>query len=1023
MCADRPEDSKPSHPKPLQDTTSQETVSLGPAGRESARVTGNSGAARSAFEQPGEAIGPYTLLSVLGEGGFGTVWLAERREPMVQRVALKIIKPGMDSAAIVARFQQERQALALMEHPNVSRVFDGGVTPGGRPYFVMEYVKGEPITAFCDRERMTIRQRLELFIPVCEAVQHAHTKGIIHRDLKPSNILVETIDGDPVVKVIDFGVAKAITQSEFAHTAFTQEGVVIGTPEYMSPEQVSGLADIDTRSDVYALGVVLYELLTGALPFDSAELRRAGLAEIQRVIREVTPPKPSTRLMNLGGDRTTTIAQSRSMSGDRLSAELRRELDWIPLMALRKERDRRYASAAALADDVCRYLDGRPLVAAPDSRMYLARKFVRRNKVQVGAVAAVFVALAAGLVVALWQRNEAVLARKAEAEQRERANERADAAERAEAAAVAARDAERQRADELKQVSLFQSRMLEQIDTTAAGIALMADLKERFEASLERAAINGDERAAQIDTLSLDLARINATDAAAAVIDRTILKPAIAAIDAQFKDQPVVDALLRHTLANVYESIGLYDAAMPLLESALAIRRRVLGDEHPDTLATLNDAGAMLFMRGQTAEAEDYLVRAREARARTLGPDHPDAIESLGNVGTLLRRQGKLAEAESHYRETLERYRRVLGDDHYDTLRSINNMGFILQERGDYAAAEILYREALDRQRRVLGEDHPLTLTSLNNISQVLRFQGKLAEAEPWAREAVERQERVLGEYHSNTLIALLNLGNLLYAQGKLDEAEPPTRRALEHCRRVLGNEHPHTLSALNNMGQLRLTQGNLEEAEALFREGAATTERVLGKMNAQTFTAKNNLGYVLQSAAKLSEAEPHMREAVELARALLGEHHPTTLIVSTNLAAVLVRQSKHTDALALLDPMEPVVREKFASTQPVRMAAALRIAGCARVGLGYDSERFALAEANLLEAHPIFVQVRGQAHKDTLECVQGLIDLYTAWHAAEPDKGYDTKAAEWQAKLDAASPPAAGETSSGTSGQAKSAK
>ena len=346
-------------------------------------------------ETPGDWIGPYKLLRVIGEGGFGVVWLAERREPMVQRVALKIIKAGMDTRAVVARFEQERQALAVMDHPNVAKVFDGGVTPTGRPFFVMEHVAGEPITNYCDRHNLSLRERLELFIPVCEAVQHAHHKGIIHRDLKPGNILVSVREGRAAPKVIDFGIAKAISHALTDKTICTETGQLIGTPEYMSPEQAEmGRTDIDTRTDVYSLGVVLYELISGLLPLEPSRLRAAGYAAIQKMIREEEPPRPSTRLTTVDDATAAGIAGHRQNQRETLTRELRRELDWIPMKALRKDRTQRYDTPADLARDVRRYLDGEALEAGPESAGYRLRKFVRRYRgavIAAGVVAAVLV--------------------------------------------------------------------------------------------------------------------------------------------------------------------------------------------------------------------------------------------------------------------------------------------------------------------------------------------------------------------------------------------------------------------------------------------------------------------------------------------------------------------------------------------------------------------------------------------------------------------------------------------------------
>ncbi len=350
-------------------------------------------------EKPGGWIGQYRLLSVLGEGGFGIVYRAEQKEPIRRQVALKVIKPGMDSKQVVARFESERQALALLEHPNIAQVFGGGTTESGRPYFVMELVKGQPITEYCDQHKLRIEARLEVFQQVCEAVQHAHQKGIIHRDIKPSNILVLEEQDKAIPKIIDFGIAKAISQPLTERTFFTEQGQFIGTPEYMSPEQTAiSIKDIDTRTDIYALGVVLYELLTGTLPFTREELGKSGLAEIQRIIRETDPPRPSTRLSHLG-DEAKRVAERRDTEVVTLTKRLRKELEWIPLKAMRKEANHRYHTASEFANDIRNYLNGTPLIAGPESKTYRFKKFLRRHVAVVTGVAAILMVLLAGIVV------------------------------------------------------------------------------------------------------------------------------------------------------------------------------------------------------------------------------------------------------------------------------------------------------------------------------------------------------------------------------------------------------------------------------------------------------------------------------------------------------------------------------------------------------------------------------------------------------------------------------------------------
>jgi serine/threonine protein kinase len=434
---------------------------------------------RGAAELQGSMIGRYKLLEQIGEGGFGTVWMAEQREPVTRRVALKIIKLGMDTKQVIARFEAERQALAIMDHPNIAKVLDAGATETGRPYFVMELVKGVPITQYCDAQNLSAHDRLELFISVCQAVQHAHQKGIIHRDIKPSNVLVSQHDDKPVVKIIDFGIAKATAARLTEKTVFTEFRQMIGTPAYMSPEQ-AGLSDldIDTRTDVYSLGVLLYELLTGTTPFEIKTLLSAGYAEIQRIIREVEPPTPSTRLSTMKND-LPSIAANRKTEPAKLTRLVRGDLDWIVMKALEKDRSRRYDSASDLGADIQRYLTGDPVYAAPPSAAYRLRKFVRRNKGTVTAGSTVVAALVVGVIAFAWQariasnqRDLAIAAQKAEAQQRRIADSQRDRA-------VAAESETRQRVNDLQKVTDFQASQLSDIDTELMGVRLRNSILEQ----------------------------------------------------------------------------------------------------------------------------------------------------------------------------------------------------------------------------------------------------------------------------------------------------------------------------------------------------------------------------------------------------------------------------------------------------------------------------------------------------------------------------------------------------------------
>jgi len=625
-----------------------------------------------------EMIGPYRLLRRVGEGGMGEVWLAEQTHPVRRQVALKIIKAGMDTTQVVARFEAERQALAVMDHPAIARVFDAGATPEGRPYFVMEYVRGEGIASYCNKHKLSIPSRIDLFLQVCDGVQHAHQKGIIHRDLKPSNILVTVQDDRPVPKIIDFGVAKAITQHLTDRTLYTEQGVLIGTPEYMSPEQAEMTElDIDTRTDVYALGVVFYELLTGALPFDGKALREKGVEEIRRTIREVDPPRPSTRVTTLAASSETNERTTRELARD-----LRGDLDWITMCSLEKDRTRRYGSVSDLAADLRRHVEHLPVLASPPSTVYRARKFARRHRAGV-LVAATLASLLVAFAVTM-----TVQARRITREW-ERANREAQAAKeiteflvglfsvsdpsQAKGNTVTAReilDQGAQRIGALSSQPPLQARLQRTLGGvyTSLGLYALADPLLERALETERRVLGLDSRET-MDTLfavgELRYYELRFGEAEAAYREAAQRRRAVLGADARDTleaDMAVASACMQQ---------NRFDEAERLFRPALERQQRVLGDDDSLTLNTLNEMSVLYFRQGRYAEGMPFIERAWRLHLKLFGENAPRTLISQGNLADTLAKLKRYDEAEQLFRTAITGQERVLGRQHPTTRRTV----------------------------------------------------------------------------------------------------------------------------------------------------------------------------------------------------------------------------------------------------------------------------------------------------------------------------------------------------------------
>jgi len=830
----------------------------------------------------GEVIaGRYTLIKVIGEGGMGSVYLASQNEPVKRQVALKLIKTGMDSKAVVARFDAERQALALMDHPNIARIYDGGMTERGQPFFVMELVKGVPLTDYCDAHRLTLDARLALFVAVCQAVQHAHQKGIIHRDLKPANVLVTEVDGRPTPKVIDFGVAKA-TEVPLTDQSFADTGAIVGTPAYMSPEQADPSSmDIDTRTDVYALGVILYELLTGSPPIDEKQFKRGAILEMLRMVREVDPPRPSTKLSTAEG--LPNIAANRGIEPPRLAKLVEGELDWVVMKALEKDRARRYDTANGLARDIQRYLADEVVEARPPSRAYRLKKFVKRNKVQVIAAGLVLLALVGGVIgtgigflEASRARDAETLRANAEEREKERATKaEAEAREQKNKAEENAKEARRQE-DEAKQQLALANALTDFLRNDLLGQAGTTNQANRFFAPKPNLTV------------------------------REALDRAAAGVGAKFADNPLLEASIRHTLGEAYIQVSEQDLATNQLSRALELRNRWLGPENPETTRTLNLLGKAHIDAGHPEKAVQCYTQLREIGEKQYGRGSEETESAIHNLALAYHSAGMTKKAIELFEGIGEQRRKKYGENDSSYLSTLGSLASAYKSDNQNEKAIELYEKARDGYLKTKGLDHPDVILLMNNLAGAYESVGRHGDALLLFQDQVKRADKNLGPDHAQSLMSRHNLAHALLEQNRVEEALPVFEDLLPLVEKKLGPDHKGTLTIQHNLARAYMGAGREEEAIALILKVANRRKATIGIDHPDTIHAFKHYGFFNWLTKKFDKGAEGFAQSLEGSRKHYGERREETIATAFNLAFNLRDSGQIDKAKEVLDEWIP---------------------------------------------------------------------------------------------------------------------
>ncbi|HMN96926.1 MAG TPA: tetratricopeptide repeat protein [Phycisphaerales bacterium] len=946
--------------------------------------------------RPGSRIGRYLLTDLLGEGGFGSVWRAEQHEPVRRMVAVKVLKAGMDSTAIILRFRAEMQALASMDSQHIAKIIDAGATPLGRPYFAMELVDGQSVTRFCDDQRIDLAGRIDLTAQVCAAIQHAHQKGVFHRDIKPQNVLAAMRDGRPFATIIDFGIAKATAGAPGVATVAGQR---LGTPAYMSAEQFRGDIDIDARTDVHSIGVLLCELLAGATPAALAGRAGAGWSELEHFVAEGPVRGVAESLARLPSASLEAIAHRRRLTPRALVAALRNDLEWIVARATEPERERRYATVGDLAEDLERHRSGEPVLAGPPATIYRISKFVRRHRGPVAAAIAIVAALVLGLA-----GTSLGLAR-----------------------AALALEESRLRMKESEAVAGFQASMLSAIDPEALGAALFASIVDRHAAARDDRAGVADGASLERERLLRMLAGVNATDVASAMLAAVLLDPAAAALDTSEGIDPSSAVRLRSTIAAGYATLGRLGSAVAQRRFALALASGAFGDDDIRTLDARSGLGEALLRSGALDEAELELRIAERGASRIFGVGSPEQLSAQARLGGALLSLGRVEAAAAAIGPARTLLIAALGSDDPRAIEANELAGALAIVQGDIEGAERRHTEATAAAERLWGVDHPRSARMIGAILTRLLRQGRVAEAEPYARRALASSSRRLGDDHPETLRATKRLGAVLSMDIDLAESEELCREALRRSRSLYGGEHAEAIECLSNLARTVQLRGRVEEALEMHREALEMGIARWGDGDVRSLTLRSNVGVALLVLGRLDEAEVELelaalgrqrvlapehpealqsmlilgsvrhergdprgavnvlRAALERTRSASGDAHPATRDVAQRLASALADDGALVEAETLLRSISRDVDPALDSPSAL-LAAAATDAELARV----LHRRGSLDEAARIGRRALMTResLRGPGHPETLECsvTLALIDR-DAGAAAEAER------------------------------------